>query len=599
MSERENRRRLTAILAADAVGYSRHMSRDDQGTVAALDAARLVFRAAIEDQSGHLVDMAGDSVLATFDTASGAVTAALAVQDSLVAQYGTVPEEERLLFRIGVNLGEIIEKPDGTVYGDGVNIAARLESLADPGGIAISGSAHEQVASRDLATFEFIGEKEVKNIDRPIRTYRAMLATSAPLAPTSPEPEKSVDRPSIVVLPFDNRSGDAEQEYFSDGIAEDLITELSKISGLFVIARNSAFTYKGRAIQVPEIAAELGVRHVLSGSVRKAGERVRISAELVDGATGGQVWADRFDRELTDIFAVQDEVTEAIVGELSVTLTAEEGNRLSEGATHDLVAYDHYLRAREQAWNHKSESNKIARQLLTEALEIEPGFASALALLGFTYIIDHSNNWGDNPAHALVQARDCALRALEIHEADSMAHFVLSLESMQRKTFDEGIRHAQRAIEIDPNFADGHGALGGNQHYGGRSADAIPNMQIGVRLNPHFAGIYQHFIGQCYFQLRDYARAIEVFEERIAINPGTDTSRVWLASACGMTGDLVRAKREWDAALGHNPAYALDYRANSLPYSDPAHLDHFFEGLRRAGIADALAIPSPGNGDSP
>ena len=596
MSVRETKRRLTAIMAADAVGYSRHMSRDDQGTVAALDAARLLFRAAIEDHSGRVVDMAGDSVLATFDTASGAVAAALDVQAALAQAAVALEKNERLQFRIGVNLGEIIAKADGSVYGDGVNIAARLESLAEPGGVTISGSAHDQVDGRDLATFEFTGEKQVKNIDRPVRTFRAILADSAPTAPHPPTP---ADRPSIVVLPFDNRSGDPEQEYFSDGITEDLITELSKISSLFVIARNSAFTYKGRAVNVPDVATELGVRHVLDGSVRKAGERVRITAQLVDGSTGGQIWTDRYDRDLTDIFAVQDEVTQAIVAELSVTLTADENRRMGKNVTHDMAAYDLYLRGREQAWNHDPTANPIARRLLEEALAIEPNFAVAHAMLGFTYLIDHANEWGDDPEHALEKAGHQATRALELNDDEPIAHFVKALEAMWLKAFDSGIDHAQRAIELDPNFDHAHSALGGLYHYSGQFELALASMQTATRLSPHYSDVFLHIMGQCYYQLRDYPRAVEIFEKRIAANPATDASRVWLAASCGMLGDLERARLEWKTALGHNPDYSLTYRIQVLPYANPADLDHFLEGLCRAGIEDALALRRTANGDSP
>ncbi len=387
MSDTGIRQRLTAILAADAVGYSRLMAADEPATVNALDTARAIFKSQIESHQGRVIDMAGDSVLAVFETAAGAVTAALAIQQELSTVSSSVPDDRRMRFRIGVHLGDVIEKPDGTVYGDGVNIAARLEGLAEAGGVTVSDAVKTALRGKVHAIFEDQGEQTVKNIAEPVRSYalrltaeRALPRAVGPPLPRRPARRVTIavaagillviaaeaitflarwisrtdtapaartglsipDKPSIAVLPFENMSGDPEQAYFADGMTEDLITDLSKLSGLFVIARNSVFTYKGKAIKPEQVSRELGVRYVLEGSVRKAGNRVRITAQLVDATTGYHRWAERYDREVRDIFAMQEEVTRKIVAALAVQLTAAERERLARKYTDNLEAYDAY-----------------------------------------------------------------------------------------------------------------------------------------------------------------------------------------------------------------------------------------------------------------
>ena len=323
MSGSDLKQRLAAILAADVAGYSRLMAADERATVAALDAARSIFKSRIEANQGRVIDMAGDSVLAVFETAIGAVSAALAVQQELGVSPDAVPEDRRMRFRIGVHLGDVIEKADGTIYGDGVNIAARLEGLAEPGGITVSESIRTAVRGKVSANFEDRGEQKVKNIAEPVRAYRVRAGGAAKSGSTAPSLGLKLtlpDGPSIAVLPFQNMSGDPDQEYFSDGITEDIITDLSKLSGLLVIARNSTFTYKGRAADVRQVGREFGVSHVLEGSVRRTGDRVRITAQLIDTAAGHHLWAERYDRRLEDIFAVQDEITREIVSALDVRL---------------------------------------------------------------------------------------------------------------------------------------------------------------------------------------------------------------------------------------------------------------------------------------
>jgi adenylate cyclase len=578
MTESSTRRRLAAILAADAAGYTRLMQQDEPATVAALNQARAVFRERIAGHGGRLVDTAGDSVLAVFDSALAACACALEVQTLLGEHARDVPESRRMRFRIGLNLGDVIEQADGTVYGDGVNIAARLQALAEPGGLCISGGVHDMVEGKLDAAFEDIGAQQVKNVARPVRAFRS----AAKAAACAPAPV--TDRPSIVVLPFANMSADPEQEYFSDGISEDIITELSKVSGLFVIARNSSFVYKGRAVNVPEVARELGVRHVLEGSVRKAGNRVRVTAQLIDGKSGGHVWAERYDRELSDIFAVQDEVTGAIVKALSVKLTAAERRRAARRGSDSMEAYDLFLRGREQIWSHTETANIAGKAHLERALALDPHFAAAHAMFGFARIIDHVNEWGPEPESALTDAFAHSERATELDDHEALGHFVLALALMWDRRLDEAEARIQRALALEPSFMHSHAALGSILMYAGEAERALDSFETAMRLDPHYPDMILHLLGQCHYAIGNYQAAKEALEERIRRSPKTDASRMLAAAACGMLGEADAAKRHWRALFRANPDYALAQRREVLPYRDPADFDRIVEGLRRAGI---------------
>ena len=371
------------------------MAADERSTVAALDAARAVFRGRIEANQGRLIDMAGDSVLAVFETAIGAVKAALAIQETLSTADSTVAEDRRMRFRIGVHLGDVIEKADGTVYGDGVNIAARLEGMAEPGGIAVSEAVHCLLRGRVSANFEDQGEQQLKNIPEPVRLYhmRAFGATTeAPTSVVARATKRTAvpvsSKPSIAVLPLTNMSGDPEQEYFSDGISEDLTMALSRFGWLFVIARNSAFTYKGKAVDVRQVGRELGVRYVLEGSVRRAGDRVRVSAQLVDAVADGCVWAEQFDRKMLDIFELQDEIVASIAATVAPEITSAEIERARIKRPNTLDAWDHYLQAI-AAYHRMTEADiKAAISLLEQAIDLEPEFANAYALLARCHLDD-------------------------------------------------------------------------------------------------------------------------------------------------------------------------------------------------------------------
>ncbi|MGH8709946.1 MAG: adenylate/guanylate cyclase domain-containing protein [Burkholderiales bacterium] len=586
MSDTGIRQRLAAILAADVVGYSRLMATDERGTVAALDAARKVFRTQIESSQGRVIDMAGDSVLAVFETATGAVSAALAIQKELKSSADTAPEDRRMRFRIGVHLGDVIEKTDGTVYGDGVNIAARLEGLAEPGGLTISDSVHNAVRGKVTANFVDRGEQKVKNIAHPVRAFavRAEGNAAAKVSAAVGEFDLSLpDKPSIAVLPFANISGDPEQEYFADGITEDIITDMACVSGLFVIARNSSFVFKNQAVDIKEVGRRLGVRHVLEGSVRKAGQRVRITAQLIDAETGGHVWAERFDRDLADIFVVQDEVTRRIVDALKVSLTGGEQERRRDRGKVNTEAYDCLIRARSCLLQFKSESNVEARALLERTIAIDPGLAPAYAVLAIVYYTNYVNGWNNSTADNLEQALVLARKACAIDEHDPASHYALAISLTWLRKLDEAESAACRAIELDPNLAIAHGVLGNSMHFSGKHEEAIKSFERALRLDPQ-SDVWMHACGRVLFALNRYDEAEAMFKRRLIYRPQSDITRAYLASLLGQVGRHEEARQIWRELIEINPKYTPEHTLRILPYRNRAPLDQFVEGLRKAGL---------------
>ena len=577
--------RLAAILAADVAGYSRLMGDDAHATVAALDDCRAVFREHIAAAGGRVVDTAGDSVLAAFELATKAVQASLAIQDGLAAFNAPLSEDRRMRFRIGIHLGEVLHKSDGTVYGDGVNIAARLESLAVPGGVCISANVHEVCQGKVEADFRDAGEHSVKNIARPVHAWRIAIGEDEAEPAGAPEAVAPItDRPSIVVLPFSNMSGDGEQEYFSDGITEDIITDISKVSGLFVIARNSSFVYKGKAHDLTEVAAALGVRYVLEGSVRKAGNRVRVTAQLIDGDSGGHLWAERYDRELEDIFAVQDEVTEAIVGQLSLKLAPVAAGQVRTHGMANMEAYELFLRGRMHAWGNTHASNAAAEPLLRRVIALEPGYAPAHAMLGFTRVLDHNNRWGEAPESGLEDAFGHAAAAIAADPSEPLGHFVLGMAHLWSRQLDEALAAAERAIALDPNLNHVHMGIALIHHFAGDSAAAVVQAEMAMRLDPHYPNEFLHFLAVCHYMLGDYARARTLLEQRVASFPETDSSRMLLAACLGRLGEAEAAQAQWHDLFAVNPSYSLAHRRRVYPYRNPADFDAIVDGLRLADI---------------
>ncbi len=587
MAEERINRKLAAILAADVVGYSLLMAADEAGTLAALKRHReLVFDPAVAAHNGRIVKLIGDGTIVEFGSVVDAVNCALLVQ----RRNGTLPDEalgqSKIILRIGVNLGDVIIEGDD-IYGDGVNIAARLEPLAEPGGISISSIVNESIGNRIDVRFQDAGDISVKNIDRPIRVRKwhpgatALAAAKSNVAKSKP----NSGTPSIAVLPFTNMSGDPEQEYFSDGISEDIITDLSKIAGLTVIARNSSFAYKGRSVDIRTVGDELNVRSVLEGSIRRADKRVRITAQLVDAATGGHLWAERYDRDLTDIFEVQDDVTRRIVDALKVTLSPVENARLSAGGTFSMDAYDYVLRGRELLLGKTKnrETFEQSTKLFMRALELDPNYPKAYAALSMAYNLDYQNRWSDDPDGSLPLAKRYAELAIEKDPNEPFARLVASWAAIFDKSLDRATSEVNTALRLNPNFALAYSNLGSIHNYSGRPLEAIPVFERAMRLDPAFKAQNLHFLGIAYLLAGKYETAAALLRERILLVPGTDFSRVFLASALGYLGEVDEARRIWHELNEINPKYSFREHFSRQPFRQE-DVERVAEGLAKAGL---------------
>jgi adenylate cyclase len=576
-------RRLAAIFAADVAGYSRLVGADEEGTLARLTSHRReLIEPKIAEHQGRLVKTTGDGVLAEFASPVKAVRCAIDVQHAMAARNADIPEGKRIEFRIGINLGDVVVE-DGDIFGDGVNVAARLENIAEPGTVFISRTVRDFVTDAAELALEDLGERELKNIAKPVQVFRIAAPAQALAAGQAPAPAVP-QRPSIAVLPFTNMSGDAEQEYFSDGMTEDLITDLSKISALFVIARNSSFAYKGKTVKVQEIGRDLGVRFVLEGSIRKSGNRVRITAQLIDAESGGHLWAERFDRDLTDIFATQDEVVEKIVRALAVTLTQGEETRLGRRGTAKIEAYEAYLRGRQLLSRSTREAIAQARAMYRRAIELDPTYAVPHAGLALTGISNYVSDWTDDPDAELDEAERWARRALELDDSEPVAHMALGSVMLWRRDHDGALAESRRMLELDPNFAQGYSAMALALMYAGHALEALGRFATAMRLDPHYAGIVLHFVAQANFSLGNYGTAVKQLLERIARTPGTDSSRMMLAACYGHLGRIEEARAAWAELLKVNPNFSLEQRARVLPYKDPRDFQRIVEGLVKAGL---------------
>jgi adenylate cyclase len=486
-------RKLTAILSADVKGYSRLMGEDEEATIRTLTSYRAVMTSLIQRHRGRVVDSPGDNLLAEFASVVDAVCCAVEIQRDLHDKNAALPPERRMEFRIGLNVGDVIVEGE-RLYGDGVNIAARLEALAEGGGICLSGTVYDQVENKLSFDYEYMGEQVVKNIAKPVRVYRVRLEAEAlatalekdkVLSPLPPSALPLPDKPSILVLPFINMSNDPDQEYFSDGITEDITTDLSKISSLLVISRNSAFTYKGKAAKAQDISREMGVRYVLEGSVRKAGGRIRITAQLIDATTNHHLWSERYDRPLQDIFALQDEIVQKIVTTLKLQLTLQEQGWIMRKHTDDLEAYDTFLRGMEYYSRFTQEANVQARQMFEKALSLDPQYTEACAWLGGTYWMEWVFRWSADPQtleHALMLAQ----KAVALDDSLPFAHSLLSADYALKQQYDQAIAEGERAIALDPNNADSYAAQAQTLLYTGRPEEAQRAVEQAMRLNPRY-----------------------------------------------------------------------------------------------------------------
>jgi adenylate cyclase len=579
MAEARVERRLAAILAADVAGYSRLMGLDEEGTLAALKACRHeLVDPKVAENRGRIVKTTGDGVLVEFASAVDAVRCAMEIQRGMTERIAEIPKGRRVEFRIGINVGDIIID-EGDIYGDGVNIAARVETLASPGAICLSDDAYRQIKGKLALDVIDMGEQQLKNIAEPIRVYGVRLE-GIPLRPSPALP----DKPSVAVLPFTNMSGDSEQEYFADGITEDIITDLSKIAGLLVIARNSSFAYKGKSVDIRTIGRELGVRSLLEGSIRRASNRVRITAQLIDAANGAHLWADRYDRDLTDIFAVQDEVTRHIVDALKVKLTSVEEARIADIPTKSLEAHDLFLRGRElifgRKWTREIFDQLVA--LMTRAIQHDPNYAEAYAGLGFAHNQDFHNRFTGSP-DALDVAEHFATIAVEKGPTVPFPHWVLAAVVLWKKKFDVVKRETEIALALNPNYALAWNTRGNAEAYSGHPLAAIPYFERAMRLDPAFTQQYTHFLGSAYLVAGRYQAAAASFRERIRLAPETDLSRGLLISALGHLGQIDDARRVWSELKKLNPNYSFAGHLSRLPFS-PADADRIKEGIAKAGL---------------
>ena len=610
MDSPELRHRLLAILAADAVGYSRLMSIDDHATVVALEAARAQFHAHVGASGGRVIDTAGDSVLAVFDSAVGAVTAALAVQKELAANAASVPADRRMHFRIGVHLGDVIEKADGTVYGDGVNIAARLEGLAEPGGVTVSDSIRSAVKGKVSAEFDDQGEQQVKNIADPMRAFsiRAEGVANTPTAPvinTSPavgEIDLSLpDKPSIAVLAFTNMSGDPEQEYFTDGITEDIITELSRFQSLFVIARNSSFTYKGKAVDIKQVGRELGVRYVVEGSIRRASSRVRVTAQLIDTLTGSHIWAERYDREVQDIFAVQEEVTECIVAAVAPQIDVAEAMRARRRPS-NLSAYELAVRAVGMlAEGYRTSDRGLSAQgldMARKALAIDPESTMALLAIGFAQfqnvalriVVDRERAWQEG-----IDAVDRAIELADSGTGHAIKACLIS-HAPSGSRWDEARVEAETGYRLNPQDTMVIGIYAMTLSHTGDALKAIQVLERSLRINPRNPLAYDTYfeLAQAYLMIKQYADGMVWAMRARAVAPRSVLPHLLLTVLQVGLGDLDQARAALNEARRLAPELVqkrLETKSVSRGPEFRQRYDTFLRvaaGLDEPGAADAI-----------
>ena len=580
------KRRLSAILAADIVGYSRLIRADEEGTLAAVNALRQdLINPRIAAHHGRIVKLMGDGILAEFSSVVDAVRFAAEVQQAVAERNAELAQERRIEFRVGINLGDVVIDGDD-IHGDGVNVAARLEGIAEPGGICISGSVYEQVRDRLDLAFTDMGEQTVKNIDRPVRAWQWQAEGVA--AATSGKALAPSEKPSIAVLPFENMSGDPDQEYFSDGIAEDVITELSRFRSLFVIARNSSFTYKGQAIDFQRIATELGVRYVLEGSVRKAGNRIRVTAQLIDASTRKHIWAERYDRDLDDIFDVQDEITRTIVAAIEPELGGVERDRARRVPPDNLDAWGLYQRGLWHAYRFTPEDNAEALSLFQRSTEADPNFARAHAGLSLAYFSNAFLGYeGDRERYAEL-ALDAAKRSVNLDDRDEAARWSLGRAYMIRAAHDRAIVELKTAIQLNPNYAQAHYSLGWALLLAGRSEEALPHLDAAERLSPHDPLLFAFCAAraQAYAHLGENERALEEARRSNRQPNAHENTQVVLVSILARTGQIEEARSELDIILANNPDYTVRDFAMSFPYQRSEDLGLIIEGLVAAGMSE-------------
>jgi adenylate cyclase len=574
-------RRLTAILVADVAGYSRLVEADEEGTLAQWRAHwRGVVEPKIGEHRGRIARVTGDGMVAEFASVIDALRCGVEIQRSMAERNADVTHDRRIEFRIGVNFGELVIER-GDLLGDGVSIAAALEALAEPGGICVSGRVQEDTQGKLDIGFEDSGEQRLKNIARPVRVYRIRFDGVSKSTPALPLPSK----PSIVVLPFDNMSGDAAEDYFADGVVEEITTALSRIRWLFVIARNSSFTYKGRAVDVKQVSRELGVRYALEGSVRKSRNRVRVNAQLIDAVTGHHVWADRYDWELADIFALQDEITERVVAAVEPQLYAAEGVRARRKQPESLDAWECVVRALSYINTRSQNDYTIARGLLERAIDRDPAYAQAHALFGYVTALEVMYGWQPREP-TLARALDAAQKSVVLDSDDAWAHCALGfVYGMMRKP-EQAVVEQERALALNPNFALAYTYQGAALAYLGRGQEALVSTDASERLSPRglFRGVNSVTRAAACFSEGRYRDGISWAQKALVESPGIVTGYRMLVLNCALAGEIDEAKAALEIMQGLQPDLSLQWIAEFDPFTQPKQREDFIEAFRLAGL---------------
>ena len=582
MEAQRSDRRLAAIFAADMAGYCLAMEADESGTLARLKAHRLeVVDPALAAHRGRLVKTTGDGVLVEFQSAVDAVQCAVDIQRKMLRRNAGVSPDQRVQFRIGINVGDVIVE-DGDIFGDGVNVAARLEPLAAPGGICISATVREQMGDRLGVGFEDLGEQTVKNIVRPIRAYRIVLDASQ-AGTTIVTHAKPASKPSLVVLPFVNMSGNPEQEIFADGITEDILTELSRFHELTVISRNSAFAFKGKAAKVSDIAREFGVQFVVEGSVRRAGDRIRVTVQLIDAETDHHVWAEKYDRKMEDIFAMQDEITGAIVATLPGRIEAAGHERATRKPTQNMAAYECVLAGKVLHHRSTREDNLEAQRLLDRAVSLDPNYAHAHAwkacVLGQSWV----HGWCDDRDTTWQKTRAELTIARQLDDNDSDVHRILAAVNIINDDHDSAWQHQQRALELNPNndlIVVQHGEI---LTWQGRAAEGIDWIKQAMRLNPFHPERFWSHLGRAHYTARNYREAVDAYRR---LSKPDHAQNAFLAAAYAQLGEPDGAARHAQEVRRLIPDFSAARHVASLHYREEANREHLREGLAKAGLPD-------------
>jgi adenylate cyclase len=582
MQDEGFKRKLTTILNADVVGYSRLMEDNEEATIKTLNTYRNSMSRLIEQYRGRVVDMTGDNFMAEFSSVVDAVKCAVEIQKEMSERNVDLTEGRKMLFRIGVNLGDIIEEED-RIYGDGVNIAARLEDLAEEGGICISGTAYDHVKNKLPFKYETLGEQVVKNIKEPIRIYKVLMEKDADDLTLDKKLELP-KKPSIAVLPFVNISGDPDQEFLSDGKTEEIITGLSKIPKIFVIARNSTFTYKGKPVKVQNVSEQLGVQYVLEGSVRKAGNRIRITAQLVDAIIGHHLWADRYDRDLGDIFALQDEITMKILTALQVKLTEGEQARVFSKGTVNLEAYLKWLQAHEYWLSLNENDNTLARQIAEEAIDLDPDYAAAHTTLGWTHAMDARGGWSKSFNQSMELAEKLVKKALTLDDKLYEAHLLLGFIYLMKCQYEKAIAEQEQAIALNPNHADNHAHLGMSLVFACKPEEAIGPLKKAIRLNPIPPSYYFVKLGRAYRIQEQYNEAITAYKKATTRNPNDLFVYVDLAATYILVGNEEKAREAAAEVLKRHPKFSIKHFVNSIPFKKQSENERLINALLKAGL---------------